>query len=79
MRRGTRRNRAFDIMGDRFGSLIDPSHFGGKSSFSIKRRNQSLLQEAKTNDRKTTERKYIPNQAQPETSNRQAAVNMVKA
>lgn len=79
MRRGTRRNRAFDIMGDRFGSLIDPSHFGGKSSFSIKRRNQSLLTEANANGRKTPERKDLPSQAQPELSDCQAAVNMVKA
>ena len=45
MRRGTRRNRAFDIMTDRFGSMIDPSHFGGKSSFSIKRKKTDRNQE----------------------------------
>lgn len=74
MRRATRRNRAFDIIGDRFGSLIDPSHFGGKSSFSIKRRNQPLLTEAKTNDRHTPDRKDLP-----KPSHLQTAVNMVKA
>lgn len=72
MRRGTRRNRAFDIVGDRFGSLIDPSHFGGKSSFSIKRNNHLLSTEAKTNGRKTLESKGLPNQAQLETMDRRA-------
>jgi len=50
MRRGTHRNRAFDIMGDRFGALIDPSHFGGKSSFSIKRKHGNLSKEVSTAD-----------------------------
>jgi len=52
MRRGTHRNRAFDIMGDRFGALIDPNHFGGKSSFSIRRKNALHSKEANSEDSK---------------------------
>lgn len=36
MWRANIRNRAFDRMGERFGSLIDPNHFGGRSAFDIK-------------------------------------------
>lgn len=32
------RNRAFDRMGERFGPLVDPYHFGGKNAFEIKRK-----------------------------------------
>jgi hypothetical protein len=54
MRRGMRRNRAFDIMTDRFGSLIDPSHFGGKSSFSIKRKKADRKEAIKTRNGQMT-------------------------
>lgn len=37
MWRANIRNRAFDRMGERFGTLIDPHHFGGKSAFDVKR------------------------------------------
>lgn len=37
MRRTNIRNRAFDRIGGRFGTLIDPYHFGGKSAFDVKR------------------------------------------
>lgn len=54
MRRGTRRNRAFDILTDRFGAMIDPNHFGGKSSFSIKRKKASPKGASETTRQRTS-------------------------